>query len=123
MQKNLKRLVAYSSVAHLGFVVLGTLRAHHDRASRAACCMMVNHGITTGALFLLLGYLYERRHTYEIAELQGLQKVAPVFAGVFTVVMLASIGLPGLNGFVGEFLVLSARSSPTAGGRSSPPPA
>ena len=67
---------------------------------------MVNHGISTGALFLLVGMIYERRHTREIAELSGLQKVAPIFAGVFTVVMLSSIGLPGLNGFVGEFLVL-----------------
>jgi len=68
---------------------------------------MVNHGISTGALFLLLGMLYERRHTYEIAAMSGLQKAAPVLAGVFTVVMLSSIGLPGLNGFVGEFLVLA----------------
>jgi NADH-quinone oxidoreductase subunit M len=67
---------------------------------------MVNHGITTGALFILLGFLYSRRHTYEISELNGIAKVAPVFAGVFTLVMLASIGVPGLNGFVGEFLVL-----------------
>jgi len=68
---------------------------------------MVNHGISTGALFLLLGMLYERRHTYEIAAMSGLQKAAPVLAGVFTLVMLSSIGLPGLNGFVGEFLVLA----------------
>ena len=67
---------------------------------------MVNHGISTGALFLLVGLIYERRHTREIAQLNGLQKVAPVLAGVFTLVMLSSIGLPGLNGFVGEFLIL-----------------
>ena len=67
---------------------------------------MVNHGISTGALFLLVGMIYERRHTREIAELKGLQKSAPILAGVFTVVMLSSIGLPGLNGFVGEFLIL-----------------
>jgi NADH-quinone oxidoreductase subunit M len=67
---------------------------------------MVNHGISTGALFILLGYLYNRRHTYEIAKLRGIAKVAPVYAGIFTLVMLSSIGLPGLNGFVGEFLVL-----------------
>ena len=68
--------------------------------------VMINHGIITGALFILLGYIYKRRHTYEISELKGLQKVAPMFAGVFMVMMLSSIGLPGLNGFVGEFLVL-----------------
>jgi NADH-quinone oxidoreductase subunit M len=67
---------------------------------------MVNHGLSTGALFFLVGMIYERRHTREIALLKGLQKVAPVMAGVFTLVMLSSIGLPGLNGFVGEFLVL-----------------
>jgi NADH-quinone oxidoreductase subunit M len=67
---------------------------------------MINHGISTGALFILLGFLYTRRHTYEISELKGIAKAAPVFAGIFTVVMLSSIGLPGLNGFVGEFLVL-----------------
>jgi NADH-quinone oxidoreductase subunit M len=67
---------------------------------------MVNHGIITGGLFILLGYLYKRRHTFEIAELSGLQRVAPVFAGLFTLFMLASIGVPGLAGFVGEFLVL-----------------
>jgi NADH-quinone oxidoreductase subunit M len=67
---------------------------------------MVNHGISTGALFILLGFLYRRRHTYEISQLKGIAKVAPVFAGIFTIVMLSSIGLPGLNGFVGEFLTL-----------------
>jgi len=67
---------------------------------------MVNHGVSTGALFLLVGMIYERRHTRQIAELRGLQQVAPVFAGFFMVVMLSSIGLPGLNGFVGEFLIL-----------------
>jgi NADH-quinone oxidoreductase subunit M len=67
---------------------------------------MINHGVSTGALFLLVGMVYERRHTRLIAELRGVQTVAPIFAGVFTVVMLSSIGLPGLNGFVGEFLIL-----------------
>ena len=71
-----------------------------------AVMVMINHGITTGALFILLGFLYTRRHTYEIKELKGLAKVAPWFAGVFTLVMLSSIGTPGLNGFIGEFLVL-----------------
>ena len=105
MQKDLKRLVAYSSVAHLGFIVLGTF-ALTDLAVTGGVVQMVNHGVSTGALFLLVGMIYERRHTRQIAELRGLQKVAPVFAGFFTVVMLSSIGVPGLNGFVGEFLIL-----------------
>jgi len=105
MQKDLKRLVAYSSVAHLGFIVLGTF-ALTDQAVTGGVMQMVNHGVSTGALFLLVGMIYERRHTRQIAELRGLQQVAPVFAGFFMVVMLSSIGLPGLNGFVGEFLIL-----------------
>jgi NADH-quinone oxidoreductase subunit M len=105
MQRDLKRLVAYSSVAHLGFIVLGTF-ALSSQAVTGAVIQMVNHGVSTGALFLLVGMIYERRHTREIAELRGIQHVAPIFAGVFTVVMLSSVGLPGLNGFVGEFLIL-----------------
>ncbi|MFM8504812.1 MAG: NuoM family protein, partial [Acidimicrobiaceae bacterium] len=105
MQRDLKRLVAYSSVAHLGFIVLGTF-ALSSQAVTGAVIQMVNHGVSTGALFLLVGMIYERRHTREIAELRGIQHVAPIFAGVFTLVMLSSIGLPGLNGFVGEFLIL-----------------
>ena len=105
MQRDLKLLVAYSSVAHLGFIVLGTF-ALSSQAVTGAVMQMVNHGVSTGALFLLVGMIYERRHTREIAELRGLQHVAPIFAGVFTVVMLSSVGLPGLNGFVGEFLIL-----------------
>jgi len=105
MQKNIKRLVAYSSVAHLGFIVLGTF-AFTPEAMSGGVIQMVNHGLSTGALFFLLGMIYERRHTYEIRELRGLQKAAPVLAGVFTVVMMSSIGLPGLNGFVGEYLIL-----------------
>jgi len=105
VQTDLKRLVAYSSVAHLGFIVLGTFALTTNGLS-GAVIQMVNHGISTGALFLLVGMIYERRHTRAIAELSGLQRPAPVLAGVFTVVMLSSIGLPGLNGFVGEFLVL-----------------
>ncbi len=105
MQRDLKRLVAYSSVAHLGFIVLGTF-AFTTEAVTGGVVQMVNHGLSTGALFLLLGMLYERRHTYEIAKLRGLQKPAPIFAAVFTVVMMSSIGLPGLNGFVGEYLIL-----------------
>jgi NADH-quinone oxidoreductase subunit M len=105
MQKDLKRLVAYSSVAHLGFIVLGTF-AFTTQGLEGGVLQMVNHGLSTGALFLLVGMIYERRHTRQIAELGGLQKAAPVMAFVFTVVMLSSIGLPGLNGFVGEFLIL-----------------
>ena len=105
MQKDLKRLVAYSSVAHLGFIILGTFSLN-TQGLQGGLAQMINHGLSTGALFLLVGWLYERRHTREIAALGGIQKSAPVFAGVFTLVMLSSIGLPGLNGFVGEFLVL-----------------
>ena len=105
MQKDLKRLVAYSSVAHLGFIALGTF-ALTTQGLQGLVLQMVNHGLSTGALFLLVGWIYERRHTRQIAELGGLQKSAPIFAGVFMVVMLSSIGLPGLNGFVGEFLIM-----------------
>jgi NADH-quinone oxidoreductase subunit M len=105
MQKDLKRLVAYSSIAHLGFIVLGTF-AITSQSISGGVLQMINHGVSTGALFLLVGWIYERRHTRQIAELKGIQKVAPVFAAGFTVVMLSSIGVPGLNGFVGEYLVL-----------------
>jgi NADH-quinone oxidoreductase subunit M len=105
MQRDLKRLVAYSSVAHLGFIVLG-LFALTSQGLSGGVLQMVNHGLSTGALFLLVGVIYEHRHTREISELNGLQKVAPWLAGIFTLVMLSSIGVPGLNGFVGEFLVL-----------------
>ncbi len=105
MQKDLKRLVAYSSVAHLGFIILGTF-AITTQGVQGGLLQMVNHGLSTGALFLLVGMIYERRHTREIAKLRGLQKPAPILAAIFTVVMLSSIGLPGLNGFVGEFLIL-----------------
>jgi NADH-quinone oxidoreductase subunit M len=105
MQKDLKRLVAYSSVAHLGFIVLGTF-ALTSQSLTGGVMQMVNHGVSTGALFLMVGMIYERRHTRQIAELGGIQSVAPIFAGFFMVVMLSSIGLPGLNGFVGEFLIL-----------------
>jgi NADH-quinone oxidoreductase subunit M len=105
MQKDLKRLVAYSSVAHLGFIALGTF-AMTNQSLQGAVLQAVNHGISTPALFLLVGMIYERRHTREISALRGLQKSAPILAGVFTLVMLSSIGVPGLNGFVGEFLIL-----------------
>ncbi|MFT5025502.1 MAG: NADH-quinone oxidoreductase subunit M [Ilumatobacter sp.] len=105
MQKDLKRLVAYSSVAHLGFIVLGTF-AFTTQAISGSVLQMVNHGVSTGALFLLVGMIYERRKTRQIAELGGIQKVAPIFAAGFMIVMLSSIGVPGLNGFIGEYLIL-----------------
>ena len=105
MQKDLKRLVAYSSVAHLGFIVLGTF-AFTSQSMSGGVIQSVNHGVSTGALFLFVGWIYERRKTRQIAELNGLQKVAPIFAAGFMVVMLSSVGVPGLNGFVGEFLIL-----------------
>lgn len=105
MQKDLKRLIAYSSVAHLGFVVLG-LFAGSVEAMSGGILQMVNHGLSTGALFLLVGALYDRRHTREIADFGGLAKSVPVLSGVFLFVALSSLGLPGLNGFVGEFLIL-----------------
>ena len=105
MQRDLKRLVAYSSVAHLGFIVVGTF-ALTSQGLTGGVLQMVNHGISTGALFLLVGMIYDRRHTRLIAELGGLQKVAPMLAAAFMVVMLSSIGLPLLNGFVGEYLIL-----------------
>ena len=105
MQKDLKRLVAYSSVAHMGFIVLGIF-AFTTQSLEGGVLQMVNHGISTGALFLLVGMLYERRKTRAIDEMSGIQSAAPIFAGFFTLVMLSSIGVPGLNGFVGEFLVL-----------------
>ena len=106
MQKDLKRLIAYSSIAHLGFIILGTF-AFTTQAMSGAVLQMINHGLSTGALFLLVGMIYERRHTRKIAELSGLQSVAPMFAAAFMVVMLSSIGVPGLNGFIGEYLILT----------------
>jgi NADH-quinone oxidoreductase subunit M len=111
IQKDLKRLVAYSSVAHMGFIVLGIF-AFTGQGMSGATIQMINHGVSTGALFLLVGWIYERRHTRAIAELSGLQKTVPVMAAIFTVVMLSSVGLPGLNGFVGEFLVLIGSFGP-----------
>lgn len=105
MQKDLKRLIAYSSVAHLGFVVLGMFVGTVTGMS-GGILQMVSHGLSTGALFMLVGALYDRRHTREIADFGGLATSVPVLAGVFLFVALSSIGLPGLNGFVGEFLIL-----------------
>ena len=106
VQPNMKKLVAYSSVSHLGFVVLGIF-SFTQAGMDGAVYQMLNHGISTGALFLLLGMLYDRRHTYEIKEYGGLATPMPVFATLFLLMTLSSIGLPLMNGFVGEFLVLS----------------
>jgi NADH-quinone oxidoreductase subunit M len=105
MQPNLKRIIAYSSVAHLGFVVLGTFALTSQGVS-GGLFTMLSHGLTTGALFLLVGMLYDRRHTYELTEFRGLWKAVPVFGGLFVAATFASIGLPGFSGFVGEFLAL-----------------
>ncbi|MBI3258340.1 MAG: NADH-quinone oxidoreductase subunit M [Ignavibacteriae bacterium] len=105
VQTDVKKLVAYSSVSHLGFVVLG-ICSMTPEGIQGAIIQMVNHGLSTGMLFLCVGVLYERRHTREISEFGGITKVMPKFAVLFTIAMLASVGLPGLNGFVGEFLTL-----------------
>jgi NADH-quinone oxidoreductase subunit M len=106
VQTDMKRLVAYSSVSHLGFVMLG-LMALSAEGLTGGVYQMLNHGVSTGALFLLVGALYERRHTRLISEYGGLAKQVPVIAVAFVIVTLSSIGLPGTNGFVGEFLILS----------------
>ena len=105
VQSDIKRLVAYSSVSHLGFVVLGVF-ALTTQGLQGGVLQMVNHGLTTGALFLLVGMIYERRHTREIAQFGGLAARMPIYAGIFLFIAFASIGLPGLNGFVGEFYIL-----------------
>lgn len=106
VQPNLKKLIAYSSVSHLGFVVLGIFTLTQVGAD-GAVYQMLNHGISTGALFMLAGMLYERKHTYEFREYGGLATPMPVYATFFLLAVLSSVGLPLLNGFVGEFLVLS----------------
>jgi NADH-quinone oxidoreductase subunit M len=105
VQPDFKKLIAYSSVSHLGFVMLG-IWALTTQSVAGALVIMINHGISTGALFLLVGMMYERRHSRMIADYGGLAAVMPAFAAVLTLVSLSSIGLPGTNGFVGEFLVL-----------------
>ncbi|MDH7514537.1 MAG: NADH-quinone oxidoreductase subunit M [Bacteroidota bacterium] len=105
VQTDAKKLVAYSSVSHMGFVLLG-IAAMTTEALQGAILQMVNHGLSTGALFLLVGMMYDRRHTRMIEDFGGLARVMPVFATVFLITALSSIGLPGLNGFVGEFLIL-----------------
>ena len=117
VQPDFKKLIAYSSVAHLGFVMLG-IWALTLQSVQGALMVMINHGISTGALFFLVGMLYERRHTRLIEAFGGIAKVVPLFAAVLTIVSLSSIGLPATNGFVGEFLVLlgAFRTYPAAAG-------
>jgi NADH-quinone oxidoreductase subunit M len=105
VQPDFKKLVAYSSVSHLGFAMLG-IWGGSLQSVQGALMVMISHGLSTGALFLLIGMMYERRHTRMIADYGGIARVVPLFSLVLTVVALSSIGLPGLNGFVGEFLVL-----------------
>src|SRR5256885_304984 len=117
VQPDFKKLIAYSSVAHLGFVMLG-IWALTLQSVQGALLVMINHGISTGALFFLVGMIYERRHSRLIAAYGGIARVVPLFAAILTFVSLSSIGLPGTNGFVGEFLVLvgAFRTHPVAAG-------
>ncbi len=105
VQTDIKKLVAYSSVSHLGFVVLGIF-SMTEEGIQGAIIQMINHGLSTGALFLLVGMIYDRAHTRIIGDFGGAAKVMPVYASFFMIISLSSIGLPGLNGFVGEFLIL-----------------
>jgi NADH-quinone oxidoreductase subunit M len=105
MQRDMKKLIAYSSVSHLGFCTLGIF-ALNPHGLQGSVIQQINHGISTGALFLIVGLIYERRHTREIKEFGGLSSVMPVYATLFMIVMLSSIGLPLLNGFIGEFTIL-----------------
>jgi NADH-quinone oxidoreductase subunit M len=105
VQKDLKKLVAYSSVSHMGFVTLGIF-ALNTQGIEGGILQMLNHGITTGALFLCVGIIYERAHTRMIEDFGGLTRVLPVYAAFFMIFTLSSLGLPGMNGFVGEFLIL-----------------
>jgi NADH-quinone oxidoreductase subunit M len=112
MQNDIKKLVAYSSVSHLGFVMLGVF-ALNLHGIQGSLYQMLNHGLSTGALFLLVGMIYDRRHTRLIESFGGLWKSVPLFSAVLMVVMFSSVGLPGLNGFVGEFLILLGAFSVT----------
>ncbi|HYI09138.1 MAG TPA: NADH-quinone oxidoreductase subunit M [Thermoanaerobaculia bacterium] len=115
VQPDMKKLVAYSSVSHLGFCVLGIF-AMNQTAIEGSILQMVNHGLSTGALFLLVGVIYERRHTRLLADYGGIGRTMPVFTVLFVISVLSSVGLPGLNGFVGEFLILAGtfKASPLA---------
>ena len=105
VQPDVKRLVAYSSVAHMGFVILGMF-SFTEWGMQGALYQMLNHGVSTGALFLLVGFIYERRHTRQISDFGGLANVMPIYATIFVITSMSSIGLPFLNGFVGEFLIM-----------------
>jgi NADH-quinone oxidoreductase subunit M len=105
VQPDIKRLVAYSSVAHMGFVILGMF-SFTEYGMQGAVYQMLNHGVSTGALFLLVGFIYERRHTRAITEFGGIANVMPIYATLFVITTMSSIGLPFLNGFVGEFLIM-----------------
>jgi NADH-quinone oxidoreductase subunit M len=115
VQKDMKKLVAYSSVSHLGYVMLGMF-ALNPMGLRGSVIQMINHGISTGALFLLVGMVYERRHTRMIADYGGLAKQMPMYAGLFLIAALSSMGLPALNGFIGEFTILLGAANSTAFG-------
>jgi len=112
-QRDVKKLVAFSSVSHLGFVMLG-LFALNPQGIQGGILQMVNHGLSTGALFLIVGMIYERRHTREMDAFGGIWKVMPVYGALTLVVTLSSMGLPGLNGFVGEFTILLGAFGSTA---------
>src|SRR3990170_935768 len=105
VQPDMKRLIAYSSVSHMGFVMLGMFAFNHQGV-QGSILQMVNHGLSTGGLFLVVGLIYDRRHTRLISELGGLSRQMPVYATLYAIIMFASMGLPGLNGFIGEFLIL-----------------
>ena len=105
VQPDIKRLVAYSSVAHMGFVIVGMF-SFTEQGMQGALYTMLAHGVTTGALFLLVGFIYDRRHTRLITEYGGLSSIMPIYATIFVITTMASIGLPFLNGFVGEFLIM-----------------
>jgi NADH-quinone oxidoreductase subunit M len=105
MQKDWKKLVAYSSVSHMGFITLGIF-VLNPNGIVGSILQQINHGISTGALFLLVGIVYERRHTREIAEFGGLSTIMPVYATLFLIIAMSSLGLPTLNGFIGEFVIL-----------------
>ena len=113
VQPDIKRLVAYSSVSHMGFVILGMF-SFTEQGMQGALYQMLNHGISTGALFLLVGFIYERRHTRAITEFGGIASVMPLFATFFVFTSMSSIGLPFLNGFVGEFLIMLGMWNSTA---------
>jgi NADH-quinone oxidoreductase subunit M len=104
-QRDVKKLVAYSSVSHLGFVMLG-LFALNSQGIQGGILQMINHGLSTGALFIIVGMIYERRHTREMDAFGGLWKIMPIYGALTLIVVLSSMGLPGLNGFVGEFTIL-----------------